>query len=253
MYLPIGLFGVSIATAVLSSAARHAALDDTRAVRDTVSRGLGLMAMMNVPATVGLAVLATPIVRLLFERGQFLPADTAATAAALQFYVVGLVGHSTARIVSPVFYALGQSRVPVAVSLLSIVINVLASVLLVDALGFRGLALGTSIAAMANGGVLLALLRRRLHGIGGARLSASTAKVLLASVAMALVAWLVERALGEAIPGDGLIRQAGRLAAAIGSGLAALAVSARLLRLAEFDEVLDLARDATRTVRAPRP
>ena len=66
------------------------------------------------PATLGLIVLATPIVRLLFERGQFLPSDTAATAAALQFYAIGLVGYSAARIASPVFYALGRSRVPVA-------------------------------------------------------------------------------------------------------------------------------------------
>jgi len=252
MYLPIGLFGVSIATAVLPAAARHATLGDTRAVRETVARGLGLMAMMNVPATVGLAVLATPIVRLLFERGRFLPADTAATAAALQFYAVGLVGYSTARITSPVFYALGQSRVPVAASLLSIVVNVVASVLLVDALGFRGLALGTSLAALANGGVLLVLLRQRLHGLEGARLLSSAVKVLLASAVMAVVAWLVERTLSDALPGSGLMMQAGRLTAAIGCGLAALAASATLLKLQEFDQAIGLARRAAETLLSPR-
>ena len=67
------------------------------------------MLVLNVPATFGLIVLATPIVRLLFERGRFLPADTAATAAALRFYAVGLVGYSAARIASPAFYALGRA------------------------------------------------------------------------------------------------------------------------------------------------
>ena len=87
-----------------------------RHARDSATRcraGSAMMLMLNVPATVGLIVLATPIVRLLFERGQFLPADTAATAAALRFYAIGLVGYSAVRIASPTFYALGDSRVPV--------------------------------------------------------------------------------------------------------------------------------------------
>lgn len=246
MYLPIGLFGVSIATAVLPASARHAATDDTPAIRDTVSRGLGLMAMLNVPATFGLIVLATPIVRLLFERGQFQPADTAATAAAVQLYAVGLMGYSTSRIVSPVFYALGRSRVPVAASLVSVTTNLVASLLLVRALGFRGLALGTSIAALANGGVLLILMRRHLHGIGGARLLASATKVLLASIGMAIVAWGVERTLSETIPGNGLVLQAGRLTASIGAGLVALALSSKVLRLPEFDETFELVQNVAR-------
>ena len=103
-----------------------------------------MMLMLNVPATLGLVVLARPIVELLFERGRFPPADTAATAAALQFYAIGLVGYSAARIVSPTFYALRQSRIAVAVSLATIAVNVALSLSLVAAIGFRGLALATS-------------------------------------------------------------------------------------------------------------
>ena len=112
MYLPIGLFGVSIGTAVLPAVSRHAAVGDTAGIRNTVSRGLGMMLMLNIPATLGLFVLATPIVQLLFERGRFLPADTAATAAAARFYAIGLAGYSAVRIASPTFYAIGDSRVP---------------------------------------------------------------------------------------------------------------------------------------------
>src|SRR5471032_2712239 len=131
MYLPIGLFGVSIGTAVLPALSQHAAVDDTAGIRQTVSRGLGLMLMLNLPATVGLIVLATPIVQLLFERGHFLPSDTAATAAALRLYAVGLVGYSAVRIASPTFYAIGRRRVPVMVSAGAIAINVIASIVLV--------------------------------------------------------------------------------------------------------------------------
>ena len=145
MYLPIGLFGVSIGTALLPAVSQYAAVDDDAGIRDAVARGLAMMLMVNVPATFGLIALATPIVQLLFERGHFLPADTAATAAALQCYALGLVGYSAARIVSPTFYALRQSRVPVVVSVAAIATNIVLNVLLVERLGFRGLALGTAV------------------------------------------------------------------------------------------------------------
>ena len=246
MYLPIGLFGVSIATAVLPAASRHAALEDESSVRETLSRGLALMLALNVPATIGLAVLATPIVRLLLERGHFLASDTASTASALQFYAVGLVGYSTARIISPVFYTLGESRVPVAASTVSITVNIVASVLLVRVLGFRGLALGTSVAAIANGGLLLLLLRRRLHGIDGVHLAATCGKIVAASGVMAAVAVGVERWMTGVAPGTSTALQAARLAVAIGAGVVALGVSAKLLRVAELDAAIALARESVR-------
>jgi putative peptidoglycan lipid II flippase len=242
MYLPIGLFGVSIATAVLPAAARHAALDDVRAVRETVSRGLGLMMTLNIPAALGLAVLATPIVRLLFERGQFLASDTDATAAALRFYAVGLVGYSTARIASPVFYTIGKTRVPMAASCVSMLCNLVASITLARVLGFRGLALGTSLGALANAVVLLAFLRRHLNGIEGRRLGIALLKVTIASLVMAAAAWFVQRSVSDLLPGSGVAAQAACLGAAIGAGILVLAVTVRLLRLEEFDEVRDLIR-----------
>jgi putative peptidoglycan lipid II flippase len=243
MYLPIGLFGVSIATAVLPAAARHAALDDARSVRRDVSRGLSLMLLLNVPATVGLIALATPIVRLLFERGRFLPADTEATAAALQLYAIGLVGYSAARIASPVFYAIGRNRVPVAVSVGSIAVNVTASVLLVDRLGFRGLALGTSIAALIHGLMLLILLRRQLQGLGGRHLAVTLAKTFASAGVMGLVAARAHAWTARVMPDPGAIAQSVCLAAAIGAGLAALALCATLFRIAEFAEAVAALRE----------
>ena len=242
MYLPIGLFGVSIATAVLPAAARYAALNDGKAVRETVSRGMTLMLMLNIPATFGLLALATPIVRLLFERGRFLPSDTASTAAALQFYAIGLVGYSATRISSPVFYALGRSRVPVAVSTVSMAINVVAAVLLVQSAGFRGLAFATSLAALVNGGALLMLLRKHLNGLDGRRLAGATVKLFVASLVMAGVAAEVERRLTEMAPEAHAMMQTVHVAAAIGAGMATLMAMAKLLRIAEFDEALAVAR-----------
>src|SRR5262249_10492520 len=183
--LPIGLFGVSIGTAVLPAVSRHATTGDVAAMRRTISRGLSLMMTLNVPATVGLIVLATPIVQLLFERGRFLPGDTAATADAVRLYAVGLAGSSAVRIPSPAFYAIGDSRTPAIVSAVVIAVNVIVSVVLVRAMGFAGLALGTSIAAIVNAAVLLWLLRARLGGLDGRRLLTTLAKVTLSATAIA--------------------------------------------------------------------
>jgi putative peptidoglycan lipid II flippase len=248
MYFPIGLFGVSIATAVLPAVSRHAAVDDPAAIRGTVARGLRLMLMLNVPATLGLLVLAEPIVRLLFERGRFAAADTTATAAALRFYAVGLVGYSTARIVSPVFYAVGRSRVPVAISAVAIAVNIAASLALVRVMGFTGLALGTSIAAMANGAALMWMLRTHLGGIDGRALAGAAVRILVAAGVMAVAAGFASRESAAIVPGAGIAPQAARLVISIGSALAVLAVAAKLLRIQEFDEALGVLSRARDTI-----
>jgi putative peptidoglycan lipid II flippase len=238
MYLPIGLFGVSVATAMLPAVSERAALNDEPGIRDAVSRALALTMMLNVPATFGLIALATPIVKLLFEHGHFLPSDTPPTAAALQLYALGLIGYSAARIASPTFYALNQSRLPVAVSIATITLNVLVSMLLVRLMGFRGLALGTSISAIANGGVLMVLLGRRVHGIHSRRLFVSLSKILVASLVMTTAVFAIGYGAESLIPGTGVIPQILRLALAIGGGLAALAAAAAVLKLSEFAELV---------------
>jgi putative peptidoglycan lipid II flippase len=236
MYLPIGLFGVSIATATLPTVSRHHHDEDTAAVRNTVSDGLSLMAMLNVPATIGLMVLAVPIVRIIFEHGRFTPADTLATAAALQFFAIGLVGYSVVRIASPIFYALGRNRVPVIVSVVTVLVNAALNYALVHVIGYRGLALGTSIAALFNAATLLYLLRSYLDGLNGARLFSSVSRIALASVAMGAAALVSFRALEGWMPGDREVIQISRLTLAIGFAIVVLAGSAWLLRIREFTQ-----------------
>ena len=246
MYLPIGLFGVSIGTAVLPAVSRHATVGDTAGIRRTVSRGLAMMLVLTVPATAGLMVLATPIVQLLFERGRFLPADTAATAAALRLYAIGLIGYSAVRIASPTFYAIGQSRTPALVSAGAIAVNVIASVALVRAIGFEGLALGTSIAAIVNAALLLGLLRRRIGGLEGRRLLTTLAKVNVSSIVMAAATVAIQHTMDRVIPGSHLTSQAIRLGAAIGGSLAVLAIMANILRVEAFGDAVEMARSRVR-------
>ena len=246
MYLPIGLFGVSIGTAVLPAVSRHATVGDTAGIRRTVSRGIAMMLMLNVPATVGLMVLATPIVQFLFERGHFLPADTAATAAALRLYAVGLIGYSAVRIASPTFYAIGESRTPAIVSVSAIAVNVIASVALVRAIGFQGLALGTSIAAIVNATLLLWLLHRRLGGMDGRRLLVTLLKVTVSSIVMAVTAVVIQYAMDRVAPGTRLAPQAIRLGATIGGSLAVLAVMANILGVEALREAVEMVQARVR-------
>ena len=248
MYMPIGLFGISIATASLPGISFHAASNDDAGVRRSVSYGLRMMFMLNIPATAGLLVLATPIVRLIYEHGRFTPIDTAATAAALAFYAPGLVGYSAVKLISPAFYALGNSRIPVIASGVSIGVNILLNVVLLRALGHRGLALGTALAALTNAGILVFLLHDRLRGIDGPRLITTVAKISLASLVMAVAAYQTERAL-HVVMGDSTLLQAVRVFAAIAVGLVVLAASAQLLRIEEFTENVRLLKSWGRSRR----
>jgi putative peptidoglycan lipid II flippase len=240
MYLPIGLFGVSIAAATLPAVSRHVSVRDEGAARSTVADGLSLMLMLNIPATVGLMVLAPSIVRLIFERGAFTAVDTVATAAAVQFYAIGLVGYSVVRIISPVFYALGQNRTPVIVSGITVLTNALLNIWLVGHMGYRGLALGTSIAAILNGALLMFFLRRRLGGIEGARISASLVRITIAAAIMGVAAVLADMGMGLWMPGAGLARQIVRLTTTIGVAVGVLSASAYLLRVREFRQAVTL-------------
>jgi putative peptidoglycan lipid II flippase len=238
MYLPIGLFGISIATATLPAVSRHAALDEEHQVRRTVADGLSLMMMLNVPATAGLLVLAVPIIRIIFERSAFTAADTVATAVALQFYALGLVGYSVVRIASPVFYALGETRTPVKVSVATVVVNAVLNVVLVRFIGYRGLALGTSVAALFNATLLMMLLRRRLGGIDGRRIASSFVKIAIASIVMAIAVAGIDAAGAVWLPGNSLVRQVVRLAASMLIALGVLTTAAHYLHISEFREGL---------------
>ncbi len=237
MYLPIGLFGVSLASASLPLISTHAAHQDFAAVRRTLGHALRLVLSLTVPATLGLVALGVPIVRLIFERGRFEASDTQAVALALMAYSPGLVGYSAVKVLSPTFYALRDSRTPVIVSVLAVLTNAVLNLALVRVLGYAGLALGTAIASLLNATLLLVLLQRRLGSVEGGRLASTFARTMVASAVMAATAWGLHEWLAvHVMPGDQLVRQVVRVGVSIGTALVVLAGAARILGIEEFDE-----------------
>src|SRR5207302_1083169 len=114
MEFPLGVFGIALASAALPPMSRQAAAGDRLGLARTMNFALRLSCYTALPATVGLVLLRLPITRVLFERGHFGPVETAATAWALAWYALGLVAFSATRIAAQAFYAMGDTRTPVA-------------------------------------------------------------------------------------------------------------------------------------------
>jgi putative peptidoglycan lipid II flippase len=191
MQLPLGLFGVAIASATLPPISRAAAENRMDEFRALLARSLGMVFLLTVPSSVGLAVLGEPMIAAVYQGGQFQLFDTRQTALALSCYAAGLAGYSAVKVLAPAFYAIHDSRTPMMVSLASIAINYFSAstMIKVAGLGHAGLALTTSIVALFNCTALLWILRGRIGGIHGRALLSSIAKIGLASAVMGAVCW----------------------------------------------------------------
>ncbi len=186
MQLPLGLFGVAIASATLPSISRSAVAGNIDEFRKTLSDSLGMVFLLTVPSAIALVVLGDPMIAAIYQGRKFDSYDTHQTALALSCYAIGLTGYAAIKVLAPAFYALGSARMPMLVSIASILINYLAAYSLTrwTKLGHAGLALATSGVALFGAVVLFAVLRSRLGGIHGRRLLKSMLKIALASLIM---------------------------------------------------------------------
>ncbi len=239
MQFPIGVFGVAIATATLPSISRSAALENSSEFKETLAGSIRLAFVLTIPSAVGLIVLGRPIVALLYEHGTlFTSKDTDHVAAALACYAVGLAGYSAVKILAPAFYALGDARTPMAISLATIAVNFLMNWWLVGVLQERGLALSTSTVAVLNFVLLYALMRRRIGGIEGRKTATAVVKILFASALMAVVCWALSRSLGNLLPTN-LVGRSLLVGVPVGAGATTFYFASRLLGVSELRMALD--------------
>ena len=191
MQLPIGVFGVAIATVTLPVVSRIAADTDTSLFGPTLGRAMRLAVFLTLPAAVGLWFLADPIIGLIYEHGKFLSFDTQQTGFALRFYAMGLVSYSCIKILAPAFYAINRRWTPMLVSFVSIALNVLLNYIFIFHmnLGHRGLALSTSICATLNFGILYFLMLGPAGTLESRRFLLAVARCALASLVLGAVCW----------------------------------------------------------------
>ncbi len=218
-YLPIGLFGVALATVTTARVSEDAARGDRAAVRERVLEGARGVWMLSSASAVGLILLAEPVVAMLFEHGRFTAADTAQTVPIVQAFVLGVLPYSLVKVYAPAFYALDRSRIPMFASIAAVAVNLVFNFLTYRSLGAPGLALGTTLGALVNVAILRIAFGRLLGKDGAASVRLRSMVVLVAgNLVLAGVvagAWtLGQLALGGCRDGGMSARALGFVAAA---------------------------------------
>jgi putative peptidoglycan lipid II flippase len=236
MQLPLGLFGVAIASATLPSISRSAGIGDFDEFRRTLSKSLGMVFLLTLPSSVGLIVLGRTMIGAIYQGGKFSAYDTEQTALALSCYAVGLAGYSALKVLNPAFYALHDARTPMIVSVLSIAVNYFTASLLFGhtRLGHAGLALSTAAVATFGGVALFVILRNRVGGIYGRNLIASIWKIIVASAVMGAAVLLASHGI-EGWLGVGRLGRLIDLAVSIPLGILVFYAACRILRVSELE------------------
>jgi len=190
MQLPVGIFAISVALAFFPTLTEHAARDEKKEFRDTLSRGIRTVLFLTFPSAIGLIILREPLVRAMYEQGAFSTANTQATAYALLFYCLGLVAYSEQQILNRAFYSLQDTKTPVIMGIIGIGTNIVFNLLLIEPMGHGGLALASSIAGIVNMSLLLYYLKKKVGLIDGRNIFRSLAKIVAASLIMGIVVFL---------------------------------------------------------------
>jgi putative peptidoglycan lipid II flippase len=249
--LPVGIFGTAIGVALLPVLARHIQAGDDRAALHDQNRAIEISLLLTVPAAAGIAMLAAPITSTLFEGGVFTPHDRQMVAAALLAFSMGLPAYVLNKALTPGFFGRHDTKTPVIASSIALALNIGLNIALMKPLGHVGIALGTSVSAWVNAGILTVILQRRGYLQADARLKNRLPRIVAASAVMMAVLWggleVMNRVLGpvfgtDAAPAGSFALRALVLAALIGAGGAAYGVAALVLGAARRSDLALLRR-----------
>ncbi|TCO90904.1 putative peptidoglycan lipid II flippase [Chthoniobacter flavus] len=244
MQLPIGIFGVAIGTVTLPVVSRSAAAGNTAEFRSILAKGMRLAFLLTIPSTIGLVMLARPIIGLIYERRTFTAADTAHTAEALQLYAIGLCAYAGIKVLAPAFYAIGKRNTPMMVSFLSIAVNYGLNELFTFHLGWahRGLAFSTGLVALTNFALLYLLMRKQVQRLETTHMISTLAKLAFAGGVLALICWGGQHWLLAGWVHQAFLVRVVLLMAIIAVAAVAFFGVALMLRIEELDDVAAIAR-----------
>ena len=244
MQLPLGIFGVAIGTVTLPLVSKSAAVGNMVEFRATLARGMRLAFLLTVPSAIGLAMLASPIISVIYQHGRFTSEMTRQTAGALQFYAIGLVSYAALKVLTPAFYAIGRRNTPMVVSFLAIGSNLFLNWLFTFRLGWghRGLAVSTSLVATINFLLLYVLMRRHTRRLETRQMLTGLGKICLSGALLAVVCWAVNHWCLDAWVQLRFFTKLGTLLVAIAFGAVTFFGAAFLLRVGEVHDIVDLFR-----------
>ncbi len=233
---PYAIFSLAIATAILPVLSEQAGEKDLHSLRQTLSFGMRMAAFIIIPASIGLAFVAAPLVHIIYEHGAFTSADTGQTSAMLVMFCLGLWAVAGLRLVVQAFYAVEDMKTPVWAAALGMAANIAGCFYFSGLLGREGVPLAISIAAAVHVAVLWTILPKRVGKVHGAGLLKTIIKSIAASLPMAAVVFFLS--------GLPIWSETGRLgpkvallAAEVLGGMLLYAAFARLLRMGELGEL----------------
>lgn len=242
MQLPIGIFAAAIGTAIFPTLTEQAARRQLGDFRRTFSLGFRSINYLTLPCVTGLIAVGLPVIRLFFEMGNFAPESTVATAEALYYYALGIVGYAGSMVLNRVYYALKDTKTPVVIGVATVVLNIILNIWLVGPMGHRGLALAYSLVGMINMLALLFLLKAKLGHLDGRRIAISAIGATVAALATGASAYgvitLLEGWLGVATKTSQLAAVGG----AMGAGILVYLLLSYLFKLEEFQMVVGLVK-----------
>ncbi|MFT5465292.1 MAG: putative peptidoglycan lipid II flippase [Verrucomicrobiales bacterium] len=246
--LPIGIFGVAVATVTLPAVARAATEGIGDEFRNVLSRGIRLVGLLTIPSAIGLAMLAEPIIEVVFQRGAFDHDTTLRVAAALRCYAFGLIFYSGLKVIQPTFYAVEKKWVPMFVSLGAIALNAGLNTLWVFVLDIKEnthqyLALSTTISATLNFAVLYILMRRIAGNLQTGKLISTVIRLMIAGAALVGVILTAQNTiLPNYFVGGSFVLKVLILGVTIAAAAVSYFVVARLLRVEELDEFMAIVK-----------
>jgi putative peptidoglycan lipid II flippase len=239
LQFPIGVFGVAISIAAMPVVSRYASQQDLEGLKMAFTSAMVMTLLITVPASVGLAILAEPIIALIFQHGHFTAFDTQQTASALVFYTLGLFAYSGVKVVVPVFYALHDTRYPVMGSFLAVGTNFLFIILTLSPLQHRAIALSTSMSLILNFVFLSTALYFKVQGYPLKHVGRCLAKILLASGIMGIAVYFLTQWL-KPLFHVGLASHIMMLGILLTAGLLVYGLSIYQLRVPEFQELINI-------------
>lgn len=213
----MGLFIATLGAVIYPTLSKLSSENNKEKFAESVANSVNCVNLLVMPATIGAIVLATPVVRILFERGAFDDKSTALTATALVFYSVGMVGFGLRDILSKVFYSLKDTKTPMVNGMIAVALNIVLNIALVKVMGHGGLALATSLSAIICIFLLFRSLKKKIGYYGQDKIRATFIKTLIASLVMGVVTYFVYKFL-FGILGLGFIQEAISLGVSIAIG-----------------------------------
>lgn len=226
---PLGVLGISLATAIFPVMSAEAAKQDFHALRKTIAKGVKGAAFVAIPATAGLMLVARPVVSAVFEHGKFSSADSTATAQTLIFYAIGLTGFFCQQIVTRAFFSMQDSKMPAITAGLAVIVNIFLNLTLIWKMGTAGLALSTALCSYLQVTILVLVLRRRFSHKVLEGLTTTLIKTATATAIMFTTGWIILHQL-HSLPAA-TVWQITKLAIVVPAAIASYFLAAKVLKI----------------------